>query len=131
VQTITPQVLTRTISLKFASSTSMKLRGRFIPALLKITLSSPKVSTAVWTMARTCERSVTSTPTDVAEPPSATIPSATTRAAFALMSATTTLPPSAAIARHAAAPIPPAPPVTITTRFCTRPMEISFANSDG
>ena len=46
VQTITPQVLTRTISSKLASSTSMKPRGRFIPALLKITLSAPNVSTA-------------------------------------------------------------------------------------
>ena len=46
VHTITPQVLTRTIWSKFSSSTSMKPRGRFIPALLKITLSSPNVSTA-------------------------------------------------------------------------------------
>ena len=53
VQTITPHVLTRTISSKFASSTSMKLRGRFIPALLKITFSAPKASTAAWTIART------------------------------------------------------------------------------
>ena len=32
--------------------------------------------------------------------------------------------PRRAIARHAAAPIPPAPPVTITTRSCTRPISI-------
>src|SRR5215218_6676468 len=106
VQTITPQVFTRTICSKFSSSTSMKPRGRLIPALLKITLSSPNLSTAFWIIARTSARSVTSTPTESASPPPSTM----------------IRPPSAAIARHAAAPIPPAPPVTTTTRPSTRPM---------
>src|SRR4051812_17266918 len=82
-------------------------------------------------MARTCSRSVTSTPTDVAVPPSATIPSTTRCAAAESRSATTTFAPSAAIARHAAAPIPPAPPVTITTRSCTRPISRTPSVSDG
>src|SRR4051812_14368044 len=130
VHTITPQALTRTIESKFSSSISMKLRGRFIPALLKITLSAPKLSTAFWIMAWTCTRSVTSTPTDTALPPLATIASATACAADASRSATTTFAPSAATAWHVAAPIPPAPPVTITTRSCTRPISIPLTCSD-
>src|SRR3954453_933552 len=122
VQTITPQVLTRTICSKFSSSTSMKPRGRFIPALLKITLSSPNRSTALSIIARTSARSVTSTRTESASPPPSSIDCATSRAASASRSATITRPPSAAIARHAAAPIPPAPPVTTTTRPSTRPI---------
>src|SRR6476646_1415679 len=130
VHTITPHALTRTIDSKFSSSISMKLRGRFIPALLKITLREPKLPTAFWIMACTCVRSVTSTPTDTAVPPSATIASATACAADASRSATTTFAPSAATAWHVAAPMPPAPPVTITTRSCTRPISIPLPCSD-
>ena len=131
VQTMTLQVLTWTISSKFASSTSMKSRGRFIPALLKITLSGPNVSTAVRIMACTWARSVTSTPTDAALPPLSTMASATDCAATASRSATTIFPPSAAIAWQAAAPIPPAPPVTITTRSWTRPISILAISQTG
>ena len=129
VQTITPHVLTRRISLKFASSTSMKSRARFMPALLKITLSAPKVSTGGpdHAPAPARDRSRRRRPTRPCRRPS-TISSATACAAAASRSATTTFAPSAAIARQAAAPIPPAPPVTITTRSCTRPIAISFVS---
>ena len=80
-------------------------------------------------MARTWERSVTSTRVDVAEPPLPTIASATARAACSSRSATTTFPPSAAMARQAADPIPPAAPVTMTTRSSTRPIAVDASRA--
>jgi hypothetical protein len=100
-----------------------------MPALLKMTFSAPKASTAVCTIAATCERSVTSTPTDVAEPPSAVISAATDSAAAALRSATTIFPPSAAMALHAAVPMPAGAAVTITT--CPDPPIVSAPSRDG
>src|SRR5882672_11042619 len=106
-----------------AGSVSSICPNRTIPALLISTETGPKASSAAATVAAQSLSLVTSRREKIACSPSS---SANLRPSCSSMSAITTFAPSATKPRTWLAPIPRAPPVTITVRLSKRFMILSF-----
>src|SRR5262245_10834228 len=122
----TPSVLTRTIELKFASSTSKNGTGLLKPALLNSTSMPPNAATVWPIIALTCARSATSTFDAIAFRPLPRSSAASASALSPFKSATTTRAPASARRRTMPSPRPCAPPVT-TILFASIPrMACSF-----